>query len=84
MATQNTVTYTIPESDYIRRFRLTELLGIGVSSIDKKGRRRLLPRPVKLIDNIAAFNVVNINNWLSVREKRPNEKEKPFTPIIED
>ncbi|MBN3191452.1 hypothetical protein ABRQ09_11575 [Pectobacterium brasiliense] len=81
MATHNTVTYTIPESDYIRRFRLTELLGIG---IDNKGRRRLLPHPVKLTDNIADFNVVNTNNWLSVREKRPNEKEKPFTPIIED
>lgn len=69
MATQNTVTYTTPESDYIRRFRLAELLGIGMSSIDSKGRRRLLPRPVKLTDNIAAFDAVEFNNWLNVREK---------------
>ncbi|MBI0549639.1 helix-turn-helix transcriptional regulator [Pectobacterium parmentieri] len=67
MAIKNTVTNILPEPDYIRRFRLTELLGIDMSTIDSKRRQRLLPHPIKLTDNVIAFDVVNINNWLTAR-----------------
>ncbi|WP_052058960.1 helix-turn-helix transcriptional regulator [Pectobacterium brasiliense] len=75
---------TIPATGYIRRFRMPGLLGISMPTIDHRVKSGILPHPIKLTDNVIVFNVVNINNWLSVREKRPNEKEKPFTPIIED
>ncbi len=41
-------TDTIPTKGYIRRFRLAELLGVSVSTIDRKVRNGSLPRPVKL------------------------------------
>jgi predicted DNA-binding transcriptional regulator AlpA len=38
MATHNAAIHTIPQSGYIRRFRLAELLGVSVSTIDRKVR----------------------------------------------
>ena len=67
MATQNAATHTIPQSGYIRRFRLAELLGVSVSTIDRKVRSGSLPRPVKLGEEITAFDAVEINNWLAER-----------------
>ena len=58
MATHNATTHTIPQSGYIRRFRLAELLGVSVSTIDRKVRNGVLPRPVKLGDR------VRINDYL--------------------
>ncbi|HDR7026214.1 TPA: AlpA family phage regulatory protein, partial [Escherichia coli] len=55
MATHNATTHTIPQSGYIRRFRLAELLGVSVSTIDRKVRNGVLPRPVKLGEKITAF-----------------------------
>ncbi|HCF7788047.1 helix-turn-helix transcriptional regulator [Klebsiella variicola] len=67
MATQKAAIHTIPQSGYIRRFRLAELLGVSVSTIDRKVRSGLLPRPVKLGEKITAFDAVEINNWLAER-----------------
>lgn len=58
---------TIPTKGYIRRFRLAELLGVSVSTIDRKVRNGLLPRPVKLGEKITAFDAVEIHNWLAER-----------------
>ncbi|MCW9149346.1 AlpA family phage regulatory protein [Klebsiella pneumoniae] len=58
MATHNATTHTIPQSGYIRRFRLAELLGVSVSTIDRKVRSGSLPRPVKLGEKITAFDAV--------------------------
>ena len=60
MATHNATTHTIPQSGYIRRFRLAELLGVSVSTIDRKVRNGVLPK-------ITAFDAVEINNWLAER-----------------
>lgn len=67
MAIQNAAIHTIPQSGYIRRFRLAELLGVSVSTIDRKVRSGSLPRPVKLGEKITAFDAVEINNWLAER-----------------
>jgi prophage regulatory protein len=67
MATQNATIHTIPQSGYIRRFRLAELLGVSVSTIDRKVRSGQLPRPIKLGEKITAFDAVEINNWLAER-----------------
>jgi predicted DNA-binding transcriptional regulator AlpA len=44
MATQNAAIHTIPQSGYIRRFRLAELLGVSVSTIDRKVRNHYRAR----------------------------------------
>lgn len=58
---------TIPKKGYIRRFRLAELLGVSVSTIDRKVRNGTLPRPVKLGEKITAFDAMEINRWLAER-----------------
>lgn len=58
---------TIPQKGYIRRFRLAELLGVSVSTIDRKVRNGTLPRPVKLGEKITAFDAMEINHWLEER-----------------
>lgn len=58
---------TIPKKGYIRRFRLAELLGVSVSTIDRKVRNGTLPRPVKLGEKITAFDAMEINHWLAER-----------------
>lgn len=67
MATQNAANHTIPQSGYIRRFRLAELLGVSVSTIDRKVRNGSLPRPVKLGEKITAFDAGEIHIWLAER-----------------
>lgn len=58
---------TIPQAGFIRRFRLAELLGVSVSTIDRKVRNGSLPRPVKLGEKITAFDAVEIRSWLAER-----------------
>lgn len=57
----------IPTSGYIRRFRLAELLGVSVSTIDRKVRSGELPKPTKLGSKSTAFDAVEINRWLAER-----------------
>ncbi|EDQ6087368.1 TPA: AlpA family phage regulatory protein [Salmonella enterica] len=61
------ITDSIPTKGYIRRFRLAELLGVSVSTIDRKVRNGSLPRPVKLGEKITAFDAVDIHQWLEER-----------------
>ncbi|EOG3605434.1 AlpA family phage regulatory protein [Enterobacter cloacae] len=60
---------TIPTKGYIRRFRLAELLGVSVSTIDRKVRNGTLPNPIKLGEKITAFDAQEINRWLLERRK---------------
>lgn len=60
---------TIPTTGYIRRFRLAELLGVSVATIDRKVKNGTLPRPVKLGEKITAFDAIEINNWLTARRE---------------
>ena len=57
----------IPTTGYIRRFRMPELLGVSLPTIDRWVKNGTLPRPVKLTDNVTAFDAVEINNWLAER-----------------
>lgn len=57
----------IPTTGYIRRFRLPEMLGVSMPTIDRWVKNGTLPRPVKLTDNVTAFDAVEINNWLAER-----------------
>ncbi|MDV0543173.1 helix-turn-helix transcriptional regulator [Klebsiella quasipneumoniae] len=65
--TQNAATHTIPQSGYIRRFRLAELLDVHVTTVDRWVREKRIPAPVKLGEKITAFDAVEINNWLAER-----------------
>ncbi|MEI9741698.1 MULTISPECIES: helix-turn-helix transcriptional regulator [Enterobacter cloacae complex] len=57
----------IPTTGYIRRYRLAELLGISLSTLDRKVRNGTLPKPTKLGEKITAFDAVEINKWLVER-----------------
>lgn len=57
----------LPTIGYIRRFRMPELLGVSMPTIDRWVKNGTLPRPVKLTDNVTAFDAVEINNWLAER-----------------
>ncbi len=65
---------TIPQSGYIRRFRLAQALGVSVTTIDRWVREKRLPRPVKLGEKITVFDAVEINNWLAERRGKAPEK----------
>ncbi|EPL0927638.1 helix-turn-helix transcriptional regulator [Klebsiella variicola] len=67
MATQNAATHTIPQSGYIRRFRLAQHLDVHVTTVDRWVREKRIPAPVKLGEKITAFDAVEINNWLAER-----------------
>lgn len=69
MKTKHTVKDTIPTTGYIRRFRLAEMLGVSVATIDRKVKNGTLPRPVKLGEKITAFDAVEINSWLASRRE---------------
>lgn len=69
---------SIPTNGYIRRFRLPELLGVSMPTIDRWVKNGTLPRPVKLTNNVTAFDALEINKWLAERrEGLRNGKEKP-------
>ncbi|CNK74349.1 AlpA family protein [Yersinia frederiksenii] len=67
MKTEHTAQATIPQSGYIRRFRLAKMLGVSVSTIDRKVKDGSLPRPIKLGEKITAFSAVEINSWLAAQ-----------------
>lgn len=67
MTTTSAEKDTIPKTGYIRRFRLAEMLGVSVATIDRKVKNGTLPRPFKLSEKITAFDAVEINNWLTAR-----------------
>jgi predicted DNA-binding transcriptional regulator AlpA len=46
---------------------LPEMLGVSMPTIDRWVKNGTLPRPVKLTDNVTAFDAVEINNWLAER-----------------
>lgn len=54
---------------YIRRFRLPEILGVSMPTVDRWVKNGMLPRPVKLSDNVTAFYAQEINRWLQERRK---------------
>ncbi|ELV2769316.1 AlpA family phage regulatory protein [Enterobacter hormaechei] len=59
----------IPTEGYIRRFRMPALLGVSMPTIDRWVKNGILPRPVKLSDNVTAFDALEINRWLEERRK---------------
>lgn len=54
---------------YIRRFRLPEILGVSMPTVDRWVKNGILPRPVKLSGNVTAFDAQEINRWLQERRK---------------
>ena len=57
----------LPTTGYIRRFRMPELLGVSMPTMDRWGKNGPLPRPVKLADHVPALDAGEINNWLAER-----------------
>ncbi|MBC3228290.1 MULTISPECIES: AlpA family transcriptional regulator [Serratia] len=72
MTTAQKTQVAIPTTGYIRRFRLAEMLGVSVATIDRKVKNGTLPRPVKLGEKITAFDAVEINRWLDARRESSN------------
>ncbi|KMV68689.1 regulatory protein [bacteria symbiont BFo2 of Frankliniella occidentalis] len=68
MTAQQAAQSVIPTTGYIRRFRLPSLLGVSTSTIDRWIKNGTLPPPVKLTENVTAFDAVEINNWLAKRK----------------
>lgn len=69
MKNQSEAQSAIPTSGYIRRYRLAELLGISLSTVDRKVKNGTLPKPTKLGEKITAFNAVDIQQWLAARRE---------------
>ncbi len=67
MMPSQTTQSAIPTTGYIRRFRMPALLGVSMPTIDRWVKNGTLPRPVKLTNNVTAFDAVEINNWLAER-----------------
>lgn len=67
MMAPQAVQSAIPTTGYIRRFRMPELLGVSMPTIDRWVKNGTLPRPVKLTNNVTAFDAVEINIWLAER-----------------
>ncbi|EAQ6130185.1 AlpA family phage regulatory protein [Salmonella enterica] len=70
MKNQSVAQSAIPTTGYIRRYRLAELLGFSLSTLDRKVREGDLPKPTKLGEKITAFDAVEINRWLEERRKK--------------
>lgn len=60
----------IPTTGYIHRFKIPALLGVSMPTIDRWVKNDTLPPPVKLTDNVTAFDAVEINNWLAERREK--------------
>lgn len=67
MKNQHSKQSAIPTTGYIRRYRLAEMLGMSLSTLDRKVRNGTLPKPTKLGEKITAFDAVEINRWLEER-----------------
>ncbi len=67
MRNQPSAQSAIPTTGYIRRYRLAEMLGMSLSTLDRKVRNGTLPKPTKLGEKITAFDAVEINRWLEER-----------------
>lgn len=67
MSTQQEPQSAIPETGYIRRHRLAKLLGMSVSTVDRKVKNGTLPKPVKLSERATGFDAVEIKLWLAER-----------------
>ena len=67
MMPSQTTQSAIPTTGYIHRFRMPALLGVSMPTIDRWVKNGTLPSPVKLTDNVTAFDAVEINNWLAER-----------------
>ena len=70
MKNQPVTQSAIPTTGYIRRYRLAELLGMSLSTLDRKVKNGTLPRPTKLGEKITAFDAIEINRWLAERRKK--------------
>jgi len=60
---------SLPTSGYIRRFRLAQVLGVHVATIDRWVRDKRLPSPVKLGEKSTAFDAAEVNRWLAERRE---------------
>ncbi|MCX8966893.1 helix-turn-helix transcriptional regulator [Erwinia psidii] len=72
MKKQHSTQSAIPTTGYIRRYRLAALLGMSLSTIDRKVRNGTLPKPTKLGEKITVFDAVEINHWLAERRESGN------------
>uniref|UniRef100_T1HXZ2 Uncharacterized protein n=1 Tax=Rhodnius prolixus TaxID=13249 RepID=T1HXZ2_RHOPR len=62
----------IPTTGYIRRYQLAPLLGMSLSTLDRKVKNGTLPKPTKLGEKITAFDAVDIQRWLAERRESSN------------
>ncbi|NDO80219.1 hypothetical protein CJP72_05330 [Citrobacter sp. NCU1] len=69
MKDQSTNQSAIPTTGFIRRYRLAEMLGMSLSTLDRKVRDGSLPKPTKFGEKITAFDAVEINRWLEERRQ---------------
>ncbi|MCL6335887.1 AlpA family phage regulatory protein [Pectobacterium carotovorum subsp. carotovorum] len=67
MAAHQATLSAIPIMGYILRFRMPELLGVSIPTIYRWKENGTLPHPIKLTDKVIAFDVVEINNWLTAQ-----------------
>lgn len=67
MDTHQSTTHALPQTGYIRRYRLADALGVHVATVDRWVKAKVMPQPIKLGEKITAFDAVEINNWLANR-----------------
>ncbi|HDX9081209.1 helix-turn-helix transcriptional regulator [Klebsiella pasteurii] len=69
MDTNQSTTHALPQTGYIRRYRLADALGVHVATVDRWVKAKVMPQPIKLGEKITAFDAVEINNWLANRRR---------------
>lgn len=72
MKNQSATQSAIPTTGYIRHYQLAPLLGMSLSTLDRKVKNGTLPKPTKLGEKITAFDAVDIQRWLAERRESSN------------
>ncbi|MCX7069232.1 MAG: AlpA family phage regulatory protein [Methylococcales bacterium] len=55
---------TLPETGFIRISELIKIIPFSASTIWRKAKNGTFPKPYKLSEQITAFDVVEVKNWI--------------------
>lgn len=67
---QETGSYILPMTGYIRAKALAPLLGVAVVTLWRWSAAGKLPKPVKLGERVTAWRVEEVRNWMNTRNNK--------------
>lgn len=70
MTTNQPAQSVIPSSGYVRLFKLPELLGVSIATVNRWVKDGKLPAPTKLSGRVTAFHAGELTAWIASQPKR--------------